>query len=245
MKKILIFAAAAASMFTSCDIERTPYDKYLEDDIANDKEAVNVILNGCYGQLRDWSDVMHRVGEYAGDNMMIRGSSTDAFYEFISYQHSPQNYRLNTFWNNSYKVISQSSDLMKSLEEGTSPEMDQKLGEAYYLRGMMYFYLCRAYGRPYDQSPETNLGVPILNGLPADLDNLNLPDRSTVKDTYAQAISDLREGERLMNEARSAIYASKEVAQAMLSRVYLYMSGTWKNPNTQYADSAIDRKSVV
>ncbi len=239
MKKLLIFAAAAASMFTSCDIERTPYDKYLEEDIANDKEAVNVILNGCYGQLRDWSDVMHRVGEYAGDNMMIRGSSTDAFYEFISYQHSPQNYRLNTFWNNSYKVISQSSDLMKSLEEGTSPEMDQKLGEAYYLRGMMYFYLCRAYGRPYDQSPETNLGVPILNGLPADLENLILPDRSTVKDTYTQAISDLREGERLMNEARSAIYASKEVAQAMLSRVYLYMSGTWKNPNTQYADSAI------
>lgn len=239
MKKLLIFAAVAASMFTSCDIERTPYDKYLEDDIANDKEAVNVILNGCYGQLRDWSDVMHRVGEYAGDNMMIRGSSTDAFYEFISYQHSPQNYRLNTFWNNSYKVISQSSDLMKSLEEGTSPEMDQKLGEAYYLRGMMYFYLCRAYGRPYDQSPETNLGVPILNGLPADLDNLDLPDRSTVKETYTQAVSDLREGERLMNEARSAIYASKEVAQAMLSRVYLYMSGTWKNPNTQYADSAI------
>ena len=239
MKKLLIFAAAAASMFTSCDIERTPYDKYLEDDIANDKEAVNVILNGCYGQLRDWSDVMHRVGEYAGDNMMIRSSSTDPFFEFISYQHSPQNDRLNTFWNNSYKVISQSSDLMKSLEEGTSPEMDQKLGEAYYLRGMMYFYLCRAYGRPYDQSPETNLGVPILNGLPADLDNLILPDRSTVKETYAQAISDLREGERLMNEARSAIYASKEVAQAMLSRVYLYMSGTWKNPNTQYADSAI------
>ena len=239
MKKLLIFAAVAASMFTSCDVERTPYDKYLEDDISNDKEAVNVILNGCYGQLRDWSDVMHRVGEYAGDNMMIRGSSTDAFYEFISYQHTPQNYRLNTFWNNSYKVISQSSDLMKLLEENTSPEINQKLGEAYFLRGMMYFYLCRAYGRPYDQSPETNLGVPILNGLPEDLDNLDLPDRSTVKETYAQAIGDLREGERLMNESRSAAYASKEVAQAMLSRVYLYMSGTWKTPNTQYADSAI------
>ena len=27
-------------------------------------------------------------------------------------------------------------------------------------------------------------------------------------------------------------------AQAMLSRVYLYMSGTYENPNTEYADSA-------
>ena len=37
---------------------------------------------------------------------------------------------------------------------------------------------------------------------------------------------------------KSADYASKEAAQAMLSRVYLYMSGTYENPNTEYADSA-------
>ncbi len=59
---------------------------------------------------------------------------------------------------------------------------------------MMYFYLCRAFGRPYYQAPDKNLGVPIVNGTPSEeeISNLSLPDRSTVKDTYQQAINDLR-----------------------------------------------------
>lgn len=40
---------------------------------------------------------MHRVGEYPGDNIMIRGTSTDAFYSFISYQHVTNNGRLSVF----------------------------------------------------------------------------------------------------------------------------------------------------
>lgn len=240
MKKLAICLAASISLLTSCDIDRYPYDKYTKEDIMADKEAaVDILLNGCYGQLRDWSDVMHRIGEYAGDNMMIRGTSTDAFYSFISYQHTPNNYRLNTFWNNSYKIISQTSDIMKMMPEGESVTLDKKLGEAYFLRGTMYFYLCRAYGRPYYQSPETNLGVPIINGMPEDLDNLQLPDRSTVKEVYNQALGDLRKAETMLDSTNTAAYASKGAAQAILSRMYMYMSGTWDNPNTQYADSAI------
>ncbi|MGL5785361.1 MAG: RagB/SusD family nutrient uptake outer membrane protein [Bacteroidales bacterium] len=239
-KKLLLYTAFLGAALTSCDLERLPYNMYTQDGIMADKvAAMDVLLNGSYGQLRDWSDVMHRVGEYAGDNIMIRGTSTDAFFSFISYNHTPNNYRLNTFWNNSYKVISQTSDLMKLIPADDNPVIQQKLGEAYYLRGMVYFYLCRAYGRPYSQSPQTNLGVPIVNGLPEDLNNMQLPDRTSVEHTYRQAINDLRSAESLLNEDRSAAYATKQAAQAMLSRVYLYMSGTWENPNTTYADSSI------
>lgn len=233
-------ATAAVTMLSSCDLTRLPYGSYTEDSILADKEAaLDILLNGCYGQLRDWSDVMHRVGEYAGDNIMIRGTSTDAFYSFISYQHTPNNGRLNTFWNNSYKIISQSSDILKMVNEGESDAVDQKIGEALYLRGTMYFYLTRAYGRPYAQSPQSNLGVPIVNGMPADLGSMQLPDRATVKESYAQAIGDLRKAAELMNVDRTAAYGTKWAAMAMLSRAYLYMSGTYDSPNTQYADSAI------
>jgi hypothetical protein len=245
MKKLFILCMAI-SFLSSCELDREPFDSYTLDKIQQDKEAsVEVLLNGCYAQLKDWSDVMHRIGEYPGDNIMIRGTSTDDFYSFISYQHVPNNGRLSVFWNNSYKIISQSSDLMKIMKEGESPASDQQLGEAYYLRGMIYFYLCRAYGRPYSQSPETNLGVPIVNGVPADLYNLALPDRSTVKDTYAQAISDLKKAESLMTDNKSAAYATKEAAQAMLSRVYLYMSGTYETPNQEYASLSIDYANKV
>ena len=194
-----------------------------------------------YAQLKTWSDPMHRLGEYAGDNMMIRGASTDAFYEFITYSRTPDNYRLQNFWDYGYKAIAQASNIINMAKETDDPEIKSKLGECYYVRGMMYFYLCRAFGRPYYQAPDKNLGVPIVNGTPSEeeISNLSLPDRSTVKDTYQQAINDLRTAESLITTSfKSADYASKEAAQAMLSRVYLYMSGTYENPNTEYADSA-------
>jgi len=177
---------------------------------------------------------------------MIRGSSTDAFYEFISYARTPNNYRLQNFWDSGYKAIAQSSNVIKMFAEGQNAEMDNKLGECYYIRGMMYFYLCRAFGKPYYQNPETNLGVPIVNGTPDDVFNdLNLPDRSSVKDTYAQAINDLKKAESLMTVNKGASYASKEAAQAMLSRIYLYMSGTYKSPNAEYARLSLEYADKV
>lgn len=181
---------------------------------------------------------MHRLGEYAGDNMMIRGSSTDDFYEFITFSRTPDNYRLQNFWDYGYKAIAQASNIIDMIGETEDAEILSQLGECHYIRGMMYFYLCRAFGRPYYQSPETNLGVPIVNGTPDDMDNLSLPDRSTVEVTYQQAIYDLRIAEATLTRDDGPAYASKEATQAMLSRIYLYMSGTYESPNTTYADSA-------
>ncbi len=247
MKKIVLYISAFIFIFSSCDLQRDPYNSYTDEKINADRnEAINILLNGCYGKLKAWSDEMHRVGEYPGDNIMIRGTSTDNFYDFISYSHRTDNGRLTTFWNNSYNAITQSSEVIKMIDEGESPEFDQKLGEAYYIRGLCYFYLCNAFGRPYAQSPETNMGVPILlGGIPEDFTKIEAPDRSSVKATFDQVVSDLKKAESLMTDNKSAAYASKETAQALLSRVYLYMSGTYENPNAEYARLAIQYADLV
>ena len=245
MKKIAILLFAAVS-FTACDIERLPNDSMISEEITKDPNtSLDALLNGMYAQLKTWSDPMHRCGEYAGDNMMIRGASTDAFYEFISFSRTPNNYRLQNFWDYGYKAIAQASNIINLVPEGNNEEVNNKLGECYFVRGMMYFYLCRAYGRPYYQEPDKNLGVPIVNGTPKDMINLQLPDRSTVKDTYAQAISDLKKAETLLTIDKGNIYASKEAAEAILSRIYLYMSGTYENPNPEYAQLAVDYATKV
>ena len=246
MKKILTIAFAAAAL-TACDIERLPYGSMSAEQITSDPSAsLDALINGVYAQLKTWSDPMHRCGEYAGDNMMIRGSSTDAFFEFISYSRTPNNYRLQNFWDYGYKGIAQASNIINMIEEGQSAEIDNQLGECYYVRGMLYFYFVRAYGRPYYQAPDKNLGVPIVNGTPENvMGDLFLEDRATVHETYMQAINDLKKAEELMTIDKGAAYASKAAAQAMLSRVYLYMSGTYENPNTQYAQLAVDYADKV
>lgn len=251
MKKItsniLMASALTGLMFTSCDIERLPTGSMDSSQIENNPEAIiSNMVDGVYAQLKTWSDPMHRLGEYAGDNMMIRGTSTDPFYEFISYSRTPDNSRLQNFWDFGYKAIAQASNVITTLDEIGDEKYNNNKGECYYIRGMMYFYLTRAFSRPYYQAPDKNLGVPIVNGTPveSELDNMKLPDRSTVKDSYRQAIEDLKKAEKLLTEDKGPSYASKKSAQAMLSRVYLYMTGTYDNPvigpkGENYADSVI------
>ena len=248
MKKILTAAVAAAALITaSCDVERLPNGSLAAEQVTGNPEAsLDALLNGVYAQLKTWSDPMHRCGEYAGDNMMIRGNSTDAFFEFISFARTPNNYRLQQFWDYGYKGIAQASNIINMFEEGKSAEIDNSLGECYYVRGMLYFYFVRAYGRPYYQAPDKNLGVPIVNGTPEDvIGDLHLDDRATVAQTYQQIISDLKKAEELMTIDKGPAYASKGAAQAMLSRVYLYMSGTYENPNNDYANLAVEYADKV
>ena len=221
MRKNIIIVVLAALSLCACDIDRLPTTSMAGEKIQKDPaDKLEALVNGMYAQLKVWSDPMHRLGEYAGDNIMIRGSSTDAFYEFISYSRTPNNYRLQNFWDYGYKAIAQASNIIKMIPESSDAEVNNKLGECYFVRGMMYFYLVRAFGRPYYQAPDKNLGVPIVNGTPDNItSDLHLADRATVEQTYEQAISDLR--------------------------VYLYMSGTYENPNKEYAQLAVDYATKV
>jgi len=249
MKKIIVTLLAACSL-TACDIERLPHGSLAAEEIVGDPLTyMNELLNGSYAQLKTWSDPMHRCGEYAGDNMMKDKHSTDAFFDFISYNRSAQNYRLNSFWNSGYKAIAQTSNVIKMLAEGQDAVIDYKLGECYFIRGLMYFYFVRAYGRPYYQAPDKNLGVPIVNGTPDDITNMYFDDRASVKDCYTQAIDDMENAIRLMEKGTTDHegpgYASKEAAWAILSRIYLYMSGTYENPNAEYAKKSVEYATKV
>lgn len=247
MKKIAIAAlAAAATMITSCDIDRAPYGYYTDDKIMADKEAaVDVLLNGCYSKMKTASEHLHYCGEFPSDNVCKDKPTTNPFGTYFTYQHTVNNSGLSTVWNSAYNIISQTSSLMNMIQEGESVELDNKLGQAYYMRGMMYFYLCRVFGRPYYQEPGKNLGVPIVNGMPEDLSNLNLPDRSTVKETYEQVLADLKKAEQLMTGFKSGTYVSKYAAQALLAKVYMYMSGTFENPDKEFAQLSYNYANTV
>jgi hypothetical protein len=100
-------------------------------------------------------------------------------------------------------------------------DFQQVMGEAYALRGLAYFDLVKMFAQHYTfTSGATHPGVPIV--LESDVNNL--PARNTVAEVYAQVISDLNTGISMMTETRNGAYMmSDEAAQAILSRVYLYM----------------------
>ena len=82
IKKIVYISFFAATIIMGCNIDRMPKGSITTDQIVEDpNSSLKSLLNGMYAQLKALSDPMHRMGEYAGDNIMIRGASTDAFYE--------------------------------------------------------------------------------------------------------------------------------------------------------------------
>ncbi len=225
--------------FESCELDREPFTQISAEELFEDPGAAQSATLGNYVFLKGdrgydgWSDDLHRMSEYSGDNVMISGGTTDPLFFFYNYQRNPNNSRANRFWSNSYKAIVGANRVIESLDEGASVEEDQVLGENYYIRALVYFQMGNIFGRPYNQGT-SNLSVPLK--LTSNIEDL--PDRNTVGEVYDQVIADLLKAESLMSINKGPSFASKEAAQALLSRVYLYMEDNAKA--IQYADEVIN-----
>ncbi|WP_281612931.1 RagB/SusD family nutrient uptake outer membrane protein [Flammeovirga sp. SubArs3] len=219
-----IFLAFIVSLFYSCDIHRDPYNSIDADDLLGTEAGLQTATNGNYANLKGkkdesaWFDDWHRITEYPTDNVSLSGTTTDPLFYFYNFRNIPNNSRSSRFWSYSYRTIVGCNQIIEKAEKAVSPSMDHLIGENYYLRGMLMFYLVNVYGRPYTQGPD-NLGVPIK----LSTDVTDLPPRAKVGEVYEQILEDLKMAEELMTLNKSNVYASKEAAQALLSRVYLYM----------------------
>lgn len=233
MKKLSKYIIAIGLFASSCSLDRTPYDALPADDLDDIQGSVESITLGNYSRLKDWVNNWHRVVEYPGDNVALSGTTTDNLFYSYNYQRLVTNARVNDFWEQSYKNIVGTNIVLEKLQEGESMENDQLIAENLYLRSMLYFYLTNVFGRPYVQGPE-NMGVPIK--LSSDVDEN--PARSSVGEVYAQIEKDLLKGESLFNTSKANVYASKEAAQALLARVYLYKGENQKA--IEYADKVIN-----
>jgi hypothetical protein len=182
------------------------------------------------------------ISEYRGNNVKVIDvtstsssidlQNTDAF----RYGNSEsKDFGLSdAFWFASYKALLGVNMVLKNVSPTeTNNVILQAKAENLFLRAFINFNLLRVYGRPYYQSPATNLGIPIITE-PLDL-NATPPARATVQASYDQVISDLNQSISTFKSKGANSFASKYGAFALLSRVYLYMSGTFDQPNTNYA----------
>jgi len=235
IKKIIINLLLVCGLL-ACNLDYKPYDGIPEAEVNEDIIGLSGATIGNYNFLKDayYQRNYHFFGEYGGDNVSLSGTTSDHLFYCYNYQHFPAMNTTSHFWEKAYQLVVGCNKIILSIDNDASSQLRQLKGENLFLRAQTLFHLTNVFGRPYYQNPETNLGVPIK--LDTDVDNV--PARGTVKEVYEQIISDLLLAEELMSSQKSNIYASKEVAQAMLSRVYLYMSGTPDNPNLEYAQKA-------
>jgi starch-binding outer membrane protein, SusD/RagB family len=113
------------------------------------------------------------------------------------------------------------------------PHKNQWLGEAYFLRGLMYFYIANLYGT-----------APLVVG--TNYATNNTLARSPQSDVYAQIVSDLKQADTLLSDSyftasgattKDRGRPNRMAAAALLAKTYLY-TGDWKDAEVQ-ADSII------
>ncbi len=223
----------------SCEQYFEPATSIDEESALTNAADVETATIGTYAVLLNAAYVrsVHFLMEFPSDEIAQGQSSSDDLTRAYRYTHINTSTHATNFWGQAYKVIAAANKIIAYVPDDASVTLKQLKGENLYLRAMMHYNLVRVFGKPYPQGSGANPGVPLLlEGLSDE--EKNTIARSSVKEVYDSVIADLQKAAELMNEPKSNSFASKEVALALLSRVYLYKED-YENA-VKYASLVID-----
>lgn len=228
-------AAVITVIMASCELSLEPYNGKDAETMMTTINGVRTATLGNYSIIKhtNYTRFYHQLAEYPSDNITLSGATGDALFYAYNYRHLESMGPTNGFWRKAYEAIYGVNKVIENVPEGQGTESDQLLGENFYLRAMIHFDLVNLFGRPYTQNEGKSPGVMIRT----DTETSALPPRSSVAEVYARVIDDLKKAEGLMQSVKSSSFASKEVAQALLARVYLF-KGDYQNA-IAYADKVI------
>lgn len=221
---IIFFATLLLAGSVSCRKSFLPSTQIDENSALTNEGDVETATIGTYALFKNAGYVRsgHFLMEYPSDEVAQGQNSSDDLTRCYRYTHLVTGGHATNFWSQAYLAASAANRIIRSVADDASPGLLQLKGENLFIRAMLHFNLVRIFGRPYSQNSGENLGVPILN---ENLTEEEIEDvsRSSVKQVYEFIVADLLKAEQLMTVEKSNSFASKQVAQALLARVYLYM----------------------
>jgi hypothetical protein len=237
--KSIILTVTLALSLTACKKNFEPSTAIDENSALTNAADIETATIGTYAVLRNPSYVRssHFLMEYPTDEIAQGQNSSDDLSRAYRYNHITTSGHATNFWVQAYFVIGAANKIIAAIPDNSSADLRQLKGENLFLRAMMHFNLVRVFGRPYPQNSGDNPGVPILKEDLTEEQKLTIA-RSKVKDVYASVIADLTSAADMMTLPKANPFASKQVANALLSRVYLYMENNAKA--IEFADKVIN-----
>lgn len=232
MKKIYLYnILCAALLCSSCSSDWL--DVYPTTSVGTDEiktlEDLQYAMNGVYRLASAHS--------YYGDNYLYYGDCraedvqaritkgtngrVSPYYEYNAI--ATDNFNIVLPWNQVYKVIRQTNNIIDKVDRGTIENADAQMldsikAEALVMRGLGLYDLTRFYAMPYMSDGGASLGVAIE--LKPE-DQFHRPGRSTVAQCYDRVIKDLTDALPYLSKEKKNGRMNYWAAKALLSRVYL------------------------
>lgn len=238
--KYVLGTMGIAFGITGCNLDITMYDGVMEEQFDN-KNLVE-LSQGSYRLLKNDNGLIdngYYFWSFGGDDITWNGTSTGGTFKLYDYSRNIASSITEYTWELGYRTIGNCNkviEIVQGLGNESTREQTIMMGENYYLRALSYFLLVNEFAQPYSNNPTQNPGLPLK--LTSDPDDLP-QSRSTVAEVYDQVVDDLKNAITYLTLQqgeipKSNIYGTKEAAQALLARVYLYMEnwdGAWEMAN--------------
>lgn len=236
MKKILSTVFLPLLLAGCINLDFVASDSLTSAALSSNPAAAVYTTDGIYALMKDYAEFRNGVSqnntfirqylllsELKGDNICFSNTSTDPFWDAATYKDDANSANSGYMWVICYKLIYAANANISGLDEETDLNKQLK-GENYFLRAFFHFTLCNLFAKPYSFGAD-NPGVILRIGT-----DYSETRRATLGECYDAIEADLKEAIRLMSpEARRGDngYATKEAAQALLGRLYLY-KGEWQ-----------------
>ena len=234
---IFLFALALGACNKQLD-KLGPHNVTEEATLFSTEAGYSRAIEGMYTlSVSAWGDDLVMAGEAAGNNLRKLESAVTKNQDAFTYTHN-----LMDLWTPNYKLIQQANLILDNVAASETREtVLEARAEALFGRAFAYFNIVKCYGRPYYQAAATNPGAILVTSS----DDAGRRGRNTVEETYGQIIKDLMASIPAYTSNRGSSYASVYASYALLSRVYLYMTGTFDHPAQNFADSVLKYSTLA
>lgn len=203
------------------------------------------IVTGIYSAFKSgylYSGSMTLLPDIQADMAYASDANMGVYTEFYRWQFKPTNADVQGVYASLYSIVSTCNFFIENIEKVQSKltsdaekeELERRLGDVYFARALAYAELIRFYCEAYDEdiADKEEMGV----SLKLSYADASPVKRSTLRESYAQVISDLEFAEKYIPSSRSVAdspYFSIGAVNALRSRIYLYMGGTGNTPDAE------------
>ncbi len=240
------------SLFLSCSesfLELTP-EYAVSDELAiTNLEDLEVSVTGVYSEFQSayyYGRYMFLIPDVLADDVK-QYSDANRVVDYSRHVQQVDDAQASALWTGLYFSNNALNSIINSEIEVLESDEDEKnhiLGEAYALRGLVYFDLVRLFSQHYTYTDDaSHAGVPII----LEHDTYLEPERNTVAEVYDQVISDMTTALTLLSDtSRSGNSNTLSAAsvKALLARVYLYKED-WANAEAMATDVINSGYSLV
>jgi len=269
MKKNFIKSALcclACMTMAACDLDYAPENTLVDEKVYKTERTaeaallgayvrLNVLLSGAPQDQNNYSNTGYwfLLADIGTDNLKARSSATGFIaVENGTYTSSEHDGLLYNIWQWGYNAIDMANNVIAGIKEyGAYDEgtMRQHVAEAKFIRAYCHLALLSAYGDKALLGNDAGYGVVLrlepYNGYNPD----DIQGRATNAECWAQITKDLEEAIPDLPDdvpsIASRVRANKAVAEALLSRAYLYKGTYTSNAGElakarDYAKAALD-----